>query len=55
VRQQQLDELKQVLEPRGVREGGLHAALMRVEGQVKAAMPGAAFTVPPSLGGWGGL
>jgi hypothetical protein len=55
LRPQQLDQLKQVLEPRGAREGGLHAALLRVEGAVRAAMPGQPFHMPSSLGGSLGL
>jgi hypothetical protein len=51
LRPQQLDQLKQVLEPRGAREGGLHAALLRVEGAVRAAMPGTPMQMPMSLGG----
>lgn len=51
LRPQQLDQLKQVLEPRGAREGGLHAALLRVESAVRAAMPGQPFQMPASLGG----
>lgn len=50
LRPQQLDQLKQVLEPRGAREGGLHAALLRVEGAVRSAMPGRTFQMPASLG-----
>lgn len=50
LRPQQLDQLKQVLEPRGAREGGLHAALLRVEGTVRAAMPGRPFQMPALLG-----
>jgi hypothetical protein len=50
LRSQQLDQLKQVLEPRGAREGGLHAALLRVEGTVRAAMPGRPFQMPPLIG-----
>ena len=51
LRPQQLDQLKQVLEPRGVREGGLHSALLRVEGAVRAAMPGRPLQMPPTPGG----
>lgn len=51
LRPQQLDQLKQVLEPRGAREGGLHAALLRVERAVRAAMPGHPVQMPASLGG----
>lgn len=62
LRPQQLDQLKQVLEPRGAREGGLHSSLLRVEGAVRAAMPGRPFQMPTRLGeyrkrigagGWG--
>jgi hypothetical protein len=52
LRPQQLDQLKQVLEPRGAREGGLHAALVRVEGAVRAAMAGRPMQMPQSLGGF---
>lgn len=56
LRPQQLDQLKQVLEPRGAREGGLHAALLRVEGAVRGAMPGRPLQMPVELGecwsGW---
>jgi hypothetical protein len=52
LRPQQLDQLKQVLEPRGSREGGLHAALLRVEGTVRGSMPGQPFRMPKSFGEW---
>ncbi|WIA12944.1 hypothetical protein OEZ85_006559 [Tetradesmus obliquus] len=50
LRTQQLDQLKQVLEPRGLREGQLHQALLRVEASVRAAMPAGPLAMPRPLG-----
>jgi hypothetical protein len=55
LKRQQLDQLLQVLEPRGIREGALQAALLRVEGAVRAAMPAQPLSMPPSLGEAGAL
>lgn len=38
-----------MLEPRGAREGVLHQSLLRVEAQLRAAMPGMPFHMPKPL------
>lgn len=39
-RPKQLEELRAALEPKGLREGGLHAALQRIQDDLVSHMPG---------------
>ena len=43
---QQVEDLKGALEPKGLREGALYNALVRVEGNCREAMPGEHITLP---------
>jgi hypothetical protein len=49
-RPEQIDELRAALDPRGLRESGLFSALVRVQDDIKAAMPGQPLALPAETG-----
>ncbi len=49
-RPEQIDELRAALDPRGLRESGLFSALVRVQDDIKAAMPGQPVALPQETG-----